>query len=112
MFDRIFDELDKNHDYRISKEEFEFYKKKKVKSSEKSVRSTGEENFQSLFALFDRNGDNFISSHEVRDTMKNLGEQINDQRLEEMMKTADFDRDGRISREEFHRLVRQLFFDR
>lgn len=40
--------------------------------------------------------------------MNNLGENINDELIEEMMQTADTDHDGRISRDEFKNLLIEL----
>ena len=99
---RIFEELDRNHDHRISKQEFKLYKNIRNK------RSIFDDKFNSIFTLFDRNKDNYISPHEIRETMHNLGEHIDDNLLNEMMKTADIDHDGRISRDEFEKLLHQL----
>ena len=102
---RIFDEIDVNHDQRISKHEFKLYKKALL---EQENRSTFEDKLGSTFAIFDRNQDNFISRHEIRETMKNLGEFIDENLIDEMMKTADIDHDGRISRDEFEKLLHDL----
>lgn len=100
----MFQELDVNHDQRISKQEFRLYKnlilnKKNLKFDEKLAL---------LFNLFDRNKDNYISRQEIRETMKNLGENLDEKLINEMMQTADTDHDGRISRDEFHKLLYQL----
>ena len=109
---RIFNELDTNHDQRISKQEFKLYKDTLLDAQRHFSRSTFDEKLRSIFALFDRNRDNYISSQEIRETMKNLGEAIDDQLIEEMMRTADSDHDGRISREEFKSLLLQLLSDK
>ncbi|CAF1295936.1 unnamed protein product [Adineta ricciae] len=105
---RIFEELDHNRDQRISREEFQVYKTILLDHEKCFHRTTFEEKLDSIFALFDRNQDNYISRHEIRETMHNLGEQIDDDLLEEMMQTADTNHDGRISRDEFKRLLLQL----
>jgi Ca2+-binding EF-hand superfamily protein len=105
---RIFEELDRNHDQRISKQEFKLYKNILLEREKRFNRSTFEEKLGSIFALFDRNQDNYISPHEIRETMQNLGEHIDDNLIEEMMQTADTNHDGRISREEFQKLLVQL----
>ncbi len=105
---RIFDEIDLNHDQRISKQEFKLYKKALLEREKRFNRSTFEDNLGSTFAIFDRNQDNFISPHEIRETMQNLGEFIDDNLIEEMMETADIDHDGRISRDEFKKLLIDL----
>ncbi|UJR37986.1 hypothetical protein I4U23_030668 [Adineta vaga] len=105
---RIFDELDRNHDKRISRQEFQVYKNVLLDYQKRFHRSTFEEKLDSLFILFDRNQDNYISRHEIRETMHNLGEYIDDDLIEEMMQTADTNHDDRISRDEFKRLLLQL----
>jgi Ca2+-binding EF-hand superfamily protein len=102
---RIFEELDLNHDHRISKQEFQLYKNLRDKHIHQSIF---DDKFNSIFTLFDRNQDNYISPHEIRETMNNLGEHIDDHLLNEMMQTADIDHDGRISRDEFKKLLHQL----
>lgn len=104
---RILEEIDLNHDQRISKQEFKLYKIHQL-DREKSTRKS----LTSIFTLFDRNQDNYISRHEIRETMQNLGEYIDDHLVEEMMQTADIDHDGRISREEFEKLLLQLYRQR
>lgn len=105
---RIFSELDSNKDRRISKKEFQVYKNALINGQKHFRRSSFDEKFASIFALFDHNRDDFISAQEIRETMKNLGEQIDDQLIDEMIRTADFDHDGRISRDEFKKLLLQL----
>jgi len=105
---RIFEELDLDHDQRISKQEFKLYKNILLDREKHFNRSTFDEKLGSTFALFDRNHDNYISPHEIRETMNNLGENIDDNLLNEMMQTADIDHDGRISRDEFKKLLLQL----
>ena len=106
---RIFKELDRNHDKRISKQEFKLYKNILIEQEKRYSRSTFEEKLHSTFALFDRNQDNYISRQEIRETMHNLGENIDDNLIEEMIQTADTDHDGRISRNEFEKLLMQLY---
>ncbi|CAF2492806.1 unnamed protein product [Rotaria sp. Silwood2] len=105
---RIFKELDINDDKRISKQEFKLYKNILLEQEKRFNRASFEEKLSSIFALFDRNQDNYISPHEIRETMHNLGENIDDDLIEEMMQTADIDHDGRISRDEFEKLLIQL----
>ncbi|CAF0910847.1 unnamed protein product [Rotaria sordida] len=105
---RIFKELDINDDKRISKQEFKLYKNILLEREKHFNQAPFEEKLSSVFALFDRNQDNYISPHEIRETMHNLGENINDDLIKEMMQTADIDHDGRISRDEFKNLLNQL----
>lgn len=105
---QIFKDLDVNKDKRISKQEFKLYKSILLERRKRFNRSTFEEKLHRTFALFDHNQDNYISPYEIRETMHNLGEKIDDNLIEEMMQTADIDHDGRISREEFQNLIIKL----
>ena len=46
--------------------------------------------------MFDRNADGYISKTELYQTMKELGVNLSIEDLEEMMKAADVNQDGRI----------------
>ncbi|KAL6917304.1 hypothetical protein FSST1_008799 [Fusarium sambucinum] len=51
--------------------------------------------------VFGRDEDGFISAGELRRTLKAIGEEVTDDELDEMIREADTDNDGRISYEEF-----------
>ena len=51
------------------------------------------------FAVFDKDGDGFISADELRNVMNSLGENLTDEELEEMIKEADADGDGEVNYE-------------
>lgn len=104
----MLDKLDRNRDRRISKDEFQSFKSFLINYEDDSHRKTFDSKSNSIFTLFDHNKDNYLSPQEIRDTMKNLGETIDDRLLNEMMRTADIDHDGRISRDEFKKLLLQL----
>ena len=53
------------------------------------------------FGTFDKNGSGFISVDEIRHVLRNLGEKIIDQEIEEMIDQADVDENGRINYREF-----------
>lgn len=46
--------------------------------------------------VFDRNGDGYISKTELYQTMKELGVRLSMDDLNEMMRAADINQDGRI----------------
>jgi calmodulin len=48
------------------------------------------------FQVFDRDGSGTISSEELRMVMKQLGENLTDLEIDEMMREADKDGDGTI----------------
>ena len=64
-----------------------------------------EEELLEAFKVFDRDGNGFITSHELRYVMTNLGEALTSDEVEEMIKEADLDGDGQINYEEFVRMM-------
>lgn len=60
--------------------------------------------FHETFRAFDRNSDGFITAKEIKKTMKNLGEPLTDKQAKDMVKTADVNGDGKLSRDEFRTL--------
>ncbi|EDW16097.1 calmodulin-related protein 97A [Drosophila mojavensis] len=60
-----------------------------------------DEEFREAFMIFDRNEDGFISPAELRFVMANLGEKLTDEEIDDMIREADFDGDGKIDYEEF-----------
>ena len=59
-----------------------------------------------LFRTFDRDGNGFISSSELRKVMKRLGTRISTEEVERMVRKADADGDGKVSYEEFVKMMR------
>lgn len=47
----------------------------------------------------------FISAQELRHVMTNLGERLTDEEVDEMLREADVDGDGKINYEEFVKLM-------
>ncbi|NXA07817.1 CALMS protein, partial [Sapayoa aenigma] len=65
----------------------------------------GEEEIREAFRVFDKDGSGYISAAELRHVMTNLGEKLTDEEVEEMIKEADGDGDGRVDYEEFVRMM-------
>ena len=53
------------------------------------------------FRVFDADGSGFISAAELRQVMTNLGEDLTEEEVDEMIREADLDCDGQINYEEF-----------
>lgn len=53
-------------------------------------------NIEVIHQVFDQNGDGFISATELRAVMKNLGENLSDKEVDDMLKEADVNGDGQI----------------
>lgn len=47
--------------------------------------------------VFDKDGNGFISAAELRHVMTNLGEKLTDDEVEEMIREADVDGDGKVN---------------
>ena len=54
-----------------------------------------------MFKIFDKNGDGFISCDEMQKLMVTFGEDLSDAEVNELIKEADTDKDGRVNLEEF-----------
>ena len=55
-----------------------------------------EEEIREAFKMFDRDNNGFISAAELRHVMTSIGEKLTDDEVDEMIREADQDGDGRI----------------
>jgi calmodulin len=51
------------------------------------------------FRVFDKNGDGYITASELRQVMLTLGEKLTDDEVNEMIREADVDGDGKVNYE-------------
>merc|ERR1719427_1495523 len=65
-----------------------------------SFNETSEEVLEA-FRVFDKNGEGFISAHEMKSVMCNLGEQMNDAEVDIMLKAAEIDEHGQFNYVDF-----------
>lgn len=49
-----------------------------------------------FYRVFDKNGDGFITADELKNVMSNLGEKLSDEEIEDMIKEADLNGDGKV----------------
>ena len=49
------------------------------------------------FRVFDSDGDGYINGEDIRKTMRQLGEELSEKDVKDMMFEADLDKDGRIN---------------
>ncbi|WAR18955.1 CAM2B-like protein [Mya arenaria] len=61
--------------------------------------------------MFDKNGDGFISSEELRQVMATLNEHITDAEVDEMISKADIDGDGHVNYEDVEYLLSTAMAD-
>ncbi|GCA64273.1 hypothetical protein KIPB_013786 [Kipferlia bialata] len=71
----------------------------------KSKNVDSEEELREAFRVFDRDGDGFISAAELRHVMTHIGERLDEDEVDEMIREADIDRDGSINYVEFVKLM-------
>ncbi|KAM7540624.1 hypothetical protein Aperf_G00000027436 [Anoplocephala perfoliata] len=96
----IFSNLDKNHDGRIDFREFATLMQPLVEESK-------DEDFlqRIAFNFFDKDGDESITTAELKQVLRNLHLKLTDSEVDEMINEADLDRNGAISFDEFKKMM-------
>ena len=92
-------EVDLNGDGTIDFKEFLCLMVKKMDDSDI------DQELQDAFKFFDGDKDGYITSLELRNAMNNLGDEYTPEEAEEMIKEGDLDNDGKISFDEFMKIV-------
>lgn len=69
--------------------------------SKKSKDVDREKELKEAFRILDRNGDGFITHDELSTVMANLGEKLTAEDIDDMIKEADVDKDGKVNFHEF-----------
>ena len=68
-------------------------------------------NINKIFNLFDDERTGFISAKNLRRIAEELGENIPDEEINELIRRADTDQDGLVSEEEFYVIVTRKIKD-
>lgn len=68
-------------------------------------------NINKIFALFDDERTGFISAKNLKRIAAELGENIPDDEINELIRRADLDQDGLVSEEEFYVIVTRKIKD-
>ncbi|XP_078315546.1 uncharacterized protein LOC111129679 [Crassostrea virginica] len=98
--DDMIAELDKNGNKKIEYDEFEKFMANKFKKPDDV-----EEEMRASFKIFDKDGNGTIDAAELRQAMKSLGETMTDEEVDEMIKVADVDSDGKVNYQEFVKIM-------
>ena len=64
-----------------------------------------DEEILEAFKAFDLDKNNFVGAAEIRHVLINIGEQVTDEEVDEMIRMVDSDGDGQVSWEEFYSMV-------
>lgn len=64
-----------------------------------------QEEIEEAFKVFDKDGNGYISSTELRHVMTSLGEKLTDEEVDEMIREADINGDGQINYQEFVKMM-------
>lgn len=59
------------------------------------------DDIREAFRAFDKDSDGYISAAELRHVMTHLGEKLTDKEVDDMLRQADIDGDGKVNYEEF-----------
>ena len=62
---------------------------------------SNDDDLKKRFEMFDKDGDGRITADEVRAILKQLGDELCDDEVDDVIREADTDGDGTISFEEF-----------
>ncbi len=68
-------------------------------------------NINKIFALFDDERTGYISIKNLRRIVQELGENVGDEELQELINRADTDHDGLVSEEEFYTILTRKIKD-
>ena len=67
----------------------------------RKISANFEEEMKVAFKMFDKDKNGYIERDELKQMMTKLGEKLTDGEIDEMMKEADTDNDGRVNYNEF-----------
>lgn len=96
----ILNELDANKDGELDLEELTEFATKTLKSS------SPESDLSQLFNYYDSEGKGYIDIKGLKSVMTILGENMDEQQLLRMFRLLDKDDDGKVSRDDFYKMMR------
>ena len=92
-------EVDSDGNGTIDFSEFLAMMAKQVKADDR------EEELREAFRLFDNDGNGFISASELKHVMTTFGERLSEEEVDEMIREADLNGDGRVDYGEFVKMM-------
>jgi len=95
----MINEVDLDSDGTIDFKEFLGLMVRKMKDTDM------EEELIEAFKVFDRDGNGYISSTELKLVINSLGEELSKEDIDDMIKEVDLDKDGQIDYEEFVKMM-------
>ena len=98
---KIFEEADDNKDGKINFDAFLKIMNAKMQPTNKK------EKLWLSFRIFDKDGDGFISFDDLRNIMLNLGENLADEDINQMMRLGISNDDDKISYEIFQKIIQE-----
>jgi len=113
----IFDMIDINGDNYLSVNEFGYFlqgvklkkEEKKAKLDQGTIMEVTRE-IDTLFAFLE-NGLGYVTANELHRSMMAIGQNIPIEKAKDMILSVDFDKDGKISRQEFSTLMLPILLD-
>ncbi|MCJ1416877.1 hypothetical protein MMC32_003216 [Xylographa parallela] len=103
----MINEVDADNNGTIDFPEFLTMMARKMKDTDSEDEIRVDQNIKEAFKVFDRDNNGFISAAELRHVMTSIGEKLTDDEVDEMIREADQDGDGRIDYNEFVQLMMQ-----
>ncbi|CAH1801598.1 unnamed protein product [Owenia fusiformis] len=97
---RMLEEIDIDGDGQFSFEEF-VQLMANMGSISEDAEEDEEEELRQAFMVFDRQGCGYIGASDLRAVLQNIGEDLTEEEIDEMIAEVDIDGDGRIDFEEF-----------
>lgn len=71
-----------------------------------NAKCSTEEEMKQAFDVFDADGNGYIDKSELGEVLRQLGEEVDEEQLNDMMKAADSNNDGKIDYQEFVKMMK------